>query len=355
MNVKIKLYSDEMEKLYINFLNSSNNSMFYHCLSYRKFLKEIFSDCEDYYICAFIGNEIFAVLPVFVKPGKFGNIINSLPFFGSHGGIIYRGDKINKFCEMSLLKYLEKLCKVKKVFSCTIIGTPFEKDQLIYKLFNPNLHDDRIGQITKLPICDDKIKCEESLFKLFHSKTRNSIRKGLKSNFKIICDNSLQSFENLYRLHKKNMEYIGGKAKKKDIFDTIFRVFKPNDEFNIYSALYDGVTISAILLFYHKGTVEYFCPATDLNFKNKQPLSVLIYKAMMDSVLNKKSLLWNWGGTWSTQKGVYFFKSRWGSSDYPYKYYIKTFFNFKKNQYSASQLNESYENFYSLPFSLCKN
>ena len=33
--------------------------------------------------------------------------------------------------------------------------------------------------------------------------------------------------------------------------------------------------------------------------------------------------LWNWGGTWKTQKGVYDFKKKWGAGDYPYYYFTK--------------------------------
>jgi hypothetical protein len=355
MKVEIKLYTDELKNSYNNFLNISKNSMFYHSLSYRKFLKETFSNCEDYYFCAFIENEIHAVLPIFVQPGKFGNVLNSLPFFGSNGGIIYRGEKLNEVCKINLLKSLEQLCKMKKAFSCTIIDNPFEKDQSIYKLFNANLYEKRTGQITKLPVCENEVDCKEKLLKLFHSKTKAMIRKGLNSNFKIVVDNSLESFDSLFKIHRSNMLRIGGKHKKKIIFDTIFRVFKPNEEYRIYNAKYNDETISSLLVFYHKDMVEYFCPATELKFKDKQPLSVLIFMAMKDSILDKKSLFWNWGGTWLTQVGVYRFKSKWGTIDYNYNYHIKTFFDFKKNEYSANDLTQNYENFYTLPYSLCKS
>jgi len=354
MNIEIKLYTDDMEASYNNFLKASKISMFYHSLSYRKLLKKIFTDCEDFYFCAVDGEKIYAILPVFIKLGKFGNVINSLPFFGSNGGIIYIGEKLEKKIKLKLFKSLDELCKIKKAFSCTIIEPPFEKDKSIYKSFESNLIDTRIGQFTELPKSENELKCEENLFKIIHPKHRNSIRKGLKSNFEISIDNSKHSINEMYKLHGDNMRNIGGLSKKKIFFDNINSLFKPNDEYRIYIAKYNGELASSLLIFYYKDMVEYYCPSSKKKFKEKNPLSVLIYKAMKDSILEKKSLIWNWGGTWLSQKGVYNFKSRWGTVDFPYKYHIKTSHNIKVEEYSAKELFKNYENFYSLPFSLCK-
>ena len=54
-----------------------------------------------------------------------------------------------------------------------------------------------------------------------------------------------------------------------------------------------------------------------------QPLTHLIFKAMKDAVIYKKSKYWNWGGTWlNGQEGVYRFKKKFGAVDFKYKYHI---------------------------------
>ena len=328
MKIKVILYSDEIHDAYNEFLKKSKNSMLYHTLSYRKFLKKTFSDCEDYYFCAFKEKEIQAILPVFIKSGKYGRVVNSLPFFGSHGGIIYRGDEINEHCKIELLKSLDKLCHSKNIFSCTIINTPFEKDDSLYNIFRPDLFDTRIGQVTKLPTCKNEAVCEESLFKIIHSKTRNMVRKGFKSNFKILVNNSEESFNALFEIHQENILSVNGKPKKKKIFKNIREVFEPEKDYNIFTAEHNNKIVSSMLIFYHKNIIEYFCPATKSGYRDKNPLSALIFTAMKHSILNKNSLYWNWGGTWVSQKGVYFFKKRWGTTDYPYKYYIKNLLEF---------------------------
>ena len=107
-----------------------------------------------------------------------------------------------------------------------------------------------------------------------------------------------------------------------------------------------------MLLFYFKDTVEYFIPAIDIEWKKEQPLSALIHIAMYDAIKEKKIVKWNWGGTWTTQKGVYHFKSRWGAKDLPYFYYSKIFFDEKKISFiTPKELLKSYPFFYTIPFS----
>jgi hypothetical protein len=78
---------------------------------------------------------------------------------------------------------------------------------------------------------------------------------------------------------------------------------------------------------------------------------MLIFLAMQDAIKDKQCSLWNWGGTWKSQKGVYKFKSRWNTLDHPYYYLIKTY---KDKEYfeqiGKEKLVEHYPFFYTVPF-----
>ena len=50
-------------------------------------------DCEDNYRIVYENNKLCGVLPILSKNGEFGDVINSLPYFGSNGGIIAKLDK----------------------------------------------------------------------------------------------------------------------------------------------------------------------------------------------------------------------------------------------------------------------
>jgi len=70
----------------------------------------------------------------------------------------------------------------------------------------------------------------------------------------------------------------------------------------------------------------------------------------MQDAANKRCKNWNWGGTWLSQTGVYDFKKKWGTSDYPYYYYTKLF-NERVRFSSKGALLKDYPGFFVLPFS----
>jgi len=45
----------------------------------------------------------------------------------------------------------------------------------------------------------------------------------------------------------------------------------------------------------------------------------------MQDAVSQGYKLWNWGGTWVNQDGVYAFKKRWGSVETIYYYYTKIY------------------------------
>ncbi len=123
-------------------------------------------------------------------------------------------------------------------------------------------------------------------------------------------------------IHKENMAAIGGKPKPDRFFALVERHFLPETDYNIYTASKNGRLIAGLLVFYFNRTVEYFTPVVEAEFRNLQPLSLLIYHAMIEAA-QRGLTWWNWGGTWVTQEGVYRFKKRWGTIDKEYTYYTK--------------------------------
>ena len=111
----------------------------------------------------------------------------------------------------------------------------------------------------------------------------------------------------------------------------------------------EGEPVSGLLLFYYNGTVEYFTPVIKPEHRNTQALALVIYEAMADAISNKQCNNWNWGGTWLSQGGVYDFKKRWGTTDYPYYYYTKVF-NDGVRSSSKEDLLKDYQGFFVLPF-----
>jgi hypothetical protein len=334
----VKKLEEQDYKKYERFLLEFEEGLFFYSIKYKLFLEELLSVESNYLLVVDDNEKIYAILPLMEKNGKFGKIINSLPYYGSNGGILSKTDEAEKL----LLEYYNALTR--DVAGSTYITNPLQRDILDLK---HNILDKRVGQWSSL---DYNENIEENIIKSYHSKTRNLVRKAIKLNVTVEVDNSQIDF--LYETHYDNITAIGGKAKERRFFKLIKKYFEKNIDYKIYIAKLDGKKIGAVLLFYYNKTVEYFTPAIVSKYRNYQPTSLIIYQAMIDASKHNYKW-WNWGGTWLTQDGVYHFKKRFGAIDKEYKYFININ-NQEIYNSSKEELLEEYDNFYVIPFDKLK-
>lgn len=338
-----ELLSKADEPAYMQYILDKEDTLIYVSLKYRNMLEELLND-KSYYLVAKVNNEIKGVLPILIhKSEEYGNVANSLPFYGSNGAIIADDSSIYGY----LLKAYYQLLAEHACVAGTLITSPFEKNNSWYKeSTNPTFIDTRIGQITYLPKHSDNDA--EALLSLYHKMVRRCIKKAVNNNISVEIDNSTDGVDFLYKTHKENIESIGGIAKKQAFFSIFPKHFQASEDYNIYVAYKDGKRVAALLVFYFNKTVEYFTPVTVEEYRTFQPLSLIIYIAMQEAV-EKGFERWNWGGTWLTQNGVYDFKRKWGTTDLNYYYYTNIFdkriLNFNQNV-----ILQKYENYYVYPF-----
>ena len=333
--MKVELLNQSLYSMYTGFLANSSEAMFYHSLKYKQFLENLLSCSCEYYL-AISSEGIEAALPLMRSKGPLGDVINSLPYYGSNGGLLGHNGNAKRL----LIEKYNELITSDSVASSTVVCNPLSNDDPVE--INYNVEDLRIGQWTN--ICSQSISNE--LMDSFDSSTRRNIRKAIKSSIEVRVDNSCMDF--LRSTHHKNMCEIGGLAKGDDFFEAIPRYFDAGTDYNIYVACLDGEIIGALLLFYFSDTVEYFTPAMLTKYRNLQALPLTIYKAMQDASA-KGYRNWNWGGTWLTQEGVYKFKKKWAAEDREYKYlcFINKMEILKETK---ERLLDGYPSFFVCPF-----
>lgn len=343
MGIQVSVLSEDEKEEYEEYILKKENSLIYASFNYKKLLEQLLND-ESYYLIARKDNRIVGVLPCFLKENKkYGNVVNSLPFYGSLGAFIYDNQDVREEIRTVYYQLLRELHCV----ASTMITSPFEKEMAWYrKNINPQFIDERIGQITFFPMSGEKKS--EDLLHAIDGKTRNIVRKAQKSGVIVEVDNSLDSMNFLYQQHVEGMKKVGGLAKKKKFFELIPKLFKQGTEYNIYIAKLGNQRIAACLLLYYNGTVEYFVPVTAEGYRIYQPLSLIIFEAMKDAMF-KGFNKWNWGGTWLTQTGVYDFKRKWNTSNMPYYYYVNIFDTSILDVNKETILTE-YENYFVYPF-----
>ena len=85
---KLSKISDNI-KCYNDFLLNNEYSLIYHTNHYNKMLSAIIPNCINHILIVSYEDEIVGALPLMLKINKkYGNILNSLPFFGSIGGFV---------------------------------------------------------------------------------------------------------------------------------------------------------------------------------------------------------------------------------------------------------------------------
>lgn len=328
-----------LEDAYESFVRRHPKSLFYYTLAYRDFLGDVLVSAKAvYFVVQDNSGAILGVMPSFVMEAQGIKVMNSLPFYGSHGSPLVKDDDAGVY--KALIDAFESYAAENGVHSSTVISNIHDAHS---DMIAQDYLDDRIGQITPLPDTAD----EDILMAVLHQKTRNMARKGLKSGFEIETSESDADWDWLYETHVQNMEAIGGLAKPQKVFDALRARF--DGQYRLYMARRDGRNAAAALLINYNDIIEYYTPVIHADFRSDQPLSAIIFKAMQDGI-EAGQKRWNWGGTWKTQEGVYRFKSRWGAEDIPYKYYTKLC-DEQILKMSKEELLKEFPYFFTIPFS----
>lgn len=345
MEYKIGKLLQEQEDEYEHFVRNSDSSQAFASIHYRNALRESLQGVDNYLV-AQRENEIVGIMPVFIhKDSKIGCVINALPFFGSHGQAITKSHDPN--IEKALIESFNNLAEQNNCVASTIVTSPFSSNLESYERYSKySFKRSPLSQIARLP--SGSWENATLLMDTFHKKTRNMIRKALKEGIQVEFRKDVESMRFLFSTHQENMENIGVPAKPWKFFESLLGNRERGLDFNILIAKKDEKRVAALLLLYFNKTVEYFTPAILNEFRAFQPLSLLIYEGMLDAT-KRGFAFWNFGGTWANQDGIYRFKSRWGTEDYPYFYYTRIIDQSILSS-SVEEIKAEYEYFYVVPF-----
>ena len=347
MSVRVELLNPQDESAWDSFVLQGASTLLYAGIKYRNLLSRLTGATPLYFTAKNEGGDICGVLPSFaLQHEKYGPVLNSLPFYGSNGGIIEHAGDLS--VRQALLSAFNELAAESRCVSSTLITSPFESDIAFYERESRfTFRDSRIGQVSPLP------GTESALMEQFHSKTRNMVRKSQRMGFEVAFEPASTVTPFIAETHRDNLTAIGGRFKPAAFFELVPDVFTEGRDFRILTARAGGRLVAGLLLFYFNKTVEYFTPVIVEEFRSQQPLSLLIYEGMKHAGAAGFTH-WNWGGTWHTQDGVYLFKKRWGASDLPYHYFTRILDD-KVLSLRKDQMLAEYPNFFVAPFDQLKS
>ena len=322
---------------YERFLLTRRGSLVYQTIRFRDFLKELLQ-CGERYLVATVDGEIRGALPLLYADGPAGRVYNSLPYYGSNGGVMADREEVAH----ELTGAYSEIVHERGTLASTIVANPFDDSPFVVPPHK--LQDVRISQATELPASSGD--AEAAIYAVVESSARRNVAKARKEG--IVVEADAAAVGELQAMHVAGMEAIGGLAKTPRFFELLGKHFRPGTDYDIYVARRDGKALAALLVFYFNRTVEYYTPASDPDARALQPLSVVLVQAMTDAAA-RGFTSWNWGGTWQSQGGVYQFKKKWGAREENYLYYTELNDESILNR-PASEIVGMYPGFFVVPF-----
>ena len=324
------------EDAYEGFVHAHPQALLYHSLRFRDFLVDLLG-CQPRYAVAYAGGDIQGVLPVMSTDGPYGTVLNSLPYYGSNGGILATTAAAGD----ALVQWFDAMAGADGVAAATVIANPLDPDA------RPPRHDMgdvRIGCLTPLGGEGDP---QARLLAAIDGSARRNVAKAERSGVVVEVDNG--AFDALEEMHRSGMEAMGGRAKTPEFFAAVPRCFRAGEDFDLYVARVDADVVAALLVFFYGSVVEYYVPATRPESRPSQPMAAILCRAMTDAA-TRGFTWWNWGGSWVSQDNLIRFKTKWAGISREYRYW--TVVN-RPELLSAApeELLEGYPGFFVAPFS----
>lgn len=341
--MRVERLSAATEAGWESFVAAHRELPIYYTLGFRDLLLRMVDGAAEYRVALARDGAVAGILPLFARGGSYGELVNSLPFYGSHGGIVADGPD----SRAALLDAYHARVGEPQVLTATVVGNPFGVDDGLAGL-RADVVDRRIAQYTSLDVPGAPDSPEDGLLASYHQKARNLVRKGDRQGFDVAVEND--AWELLRRIHEETMAAVGRTPKPASFYAAVAATLRPGDGYRIYVARERDEPVAALLALYHGDFVEYFMPVIVHEHRERQPLSLIIFRAMADAARDGYRI-WNWGGTWLTQDGLYQFKRRWGTQEREYRYAIAVNDSSVARR-SPAELTAAYPLYFAYPFHL---
>src|SRR5262249_30675018 len=150
---------------------SFNALTVYQTWEYRNLLADLLRARPVYAGAIDDSKRLAGALPLMECQGPFGKVLNSLPFFGSYGGIIGR----DQDARQALAEHYNAVASAPEIAAATLVASPLEPEPSI---FLHDFTDTRIGQVTYLNLGSDP---RAALLDSIDATARRNLRKAESS------------------------------------------------------------------------------------------------------------------------------------------------------------------------------
>lgn len=328
-------------------LHKSPNSLLFQSKQWVGLLSEYLAGVRDETLLCLDQGKTIGALPMLAAHGPLGPVANSLPFYGSNAAFIIDPDHPNPDAIREALwaAWLEREKEIGAAVT-VLIDTPFGDHGSFLEKFSWDYKEERIGHLTPLADVGGGEEAEGRLYQLIHGKTRNMVKKAKKLGVTVDVTTDEADYRFLQETHEENLKAMGSSPKERPFFDKARALL----DTRTYIGRLSGEAVAGLFLVRYHKTIEYFTPAIKKEFRSSQPLSAIIFQAMLDAAAENFAW-WNWGASWPSQENLQLFKKRWGSVNTTYSYYIRSSIPLEDfRRLGVEGLLRGYPYFYVIPF-----
>ncbi|MCF6244304.1 MAG: GNAT family N-acetyltransferase [Sulfurovum sp.] len=300
-------------EIYKNLYDNSSVSTPFHNISFLEILEKIRKSLVLTYLILYKDNNIIAIMPYFSHRNFLNLSMTSLPY-GCYGGFLYK-DQYKEEISVFL--------KQNKFISLVSIINSY-KDSIYnnLKYFKEKKYSTWV--IDTKPSYTD-------IFQGLHSKTRNQIRKSIKSSINIRDMETIEEVESIVKIysqlvkkHEIKKPYIN------QIFYELFFASLKDNNIIFKIAEYEDKIIAYSIFLRNQNQLFYWMNASDSGYAKLNAtngvLNFMLEFASEDDNIEELNL----GAIPYDNTGLYHFKNRWNAMERAYYSYHSFVYNFIK-------------------------
>lgn len=326
------------------FIAGHPNAQLYHSAAWLGLLLDEVGDRLVNVVARDRTGAVAGWMPLFIKDGPIGSIANSCPYNGSHGGVLARDADAFDRTLAAAVDFLRS----ENVLSVNVIHPLKDTFAGRYAAAPVMATVPRAAQIKALKGLEDEAALLASVGGLVRSNLK---RKCWKNGITVARDETPETIEWLLHHHEMQMRDRGVQPKSRRFFDSLIGNIHATDvEGRIYVGRRGNTRLAAVFLCVWRDWAEYLTPVFDMEYRNLQPLTAVIFGAMRDCA-HDGCRVWNFGGSGKALDNVKLFKESWGGETVDYVYHvIDTSGGARVRNHAAAHGNGGYGGYFLYPF-----
>ncbi|HEY4705911.1 MAG TPA: GNAT family N-acetyltransferase [Thermodesulfobacteriota bacterium] len=290
------------EERWISFISASNGSVYHHP-AWHRVIGRTYGIRPVYFIAAGPDGSIRAGMPAGLLKGLLrGERIVSYPFSDVCGPVCAAGEEAAGFIEALLRQYRDyESVEIRAGEECSALS----KREAGYVNFEIRLEGSA-----------------EKLFSAFHPDcVRRQVRKAFKAGLDAYECSSLRDFRDFYGLHLKTRKRQGAPVQPFTFFRNIFEVLCPSALASLILVKKNAVAVSGVLMLRFGDRAYYKFGATDERHFSSGAAQLALWTAIKKAS-DEGYAFFDLGRTFTGNKGLMDFKSRWAAQARPL-YYLR--------------------------------